>query len=211
MVGREMTVDAGDGRDRARHRLLRRIGRRRDLLRRRAARCSAISCWRCCAPARRREIHTALDTCGFAPWDAIERIRGCVDLFLYDLKLMDDARHREFTGVSNRADPEQPAGASRQRGHAIVLRVPDHPGRQRRRRESMRADRGVCTRRLPQPRAGSTCCRIISIGVDKYARLGQAVPAVRDRAAFRRSGWPRSPQLLEQHLDCRVTDRRLNR
>ena len=31
----------------------------------------------------------------------IEQIRGDVDLFLYDLKLMDDERHRKFTGVSN--------------------------------------------------------------------------------------------------------------
>jgi len=46
-----------------------------------------------------REIHTALDTCGFAAWSVLDQVRPYVDLFLYDLKLMDDARHREVTGA----------------------------------------------------------------------------------------------------------------
>jgi pyruvate formate lyase activating enzyme len=50
---------------------------------------------------RARGIHTAVDTCGFAPWEVLDSVRKYVDLFLYDLKLMDEARHRAFTGVSN--------------------------------------------------------------------------------------------------------------
>jgi pyruvate formate lyase activating enzyme len=45
--------------------------------------------------AKAEGIHTALDTCGFAPTHHL------VNLFLYDLKILDDHRHREFTGVSN--------------------------------------------------------------------------------------------------------------
>ena len=76
---------------------------------------------------REREIHTALDTCGFAPWETLDRIRGYVDLFLYDLKLMDDARHRRFTGASNQPILENLQALS-QHGHGIVLRVPVIPG-----------------------------------------------------------------------------------
>ncbi len=47
------------------------------------------------------EIHTAVDTSGFAPWTRFEKILPYTDLFLYDLKLMDDEKHRQFTGVSN--------------------------------------------------------------------------------------------------------------
>jgi len=36
--------------------------------------------------ARARDIHTALDTSGYAPWDVMDGLRGDVDLFLYDLK-----------------------------------------------------------------------------------------------------------------------------
>ena len=74
-----------------------------------------------------REIHTALDTCGFAAWSVLDQIRPYVDLFLYDLKLLDDARHREVTGV-----PVEPILANlralSERGHAIRLRVPVIPG-----------------------------------------------------------------------------------
>jgi pyruvate formate lyase activating enzyme len=48
-----------------------------------------------------REIHTVVDTSGFAAWDVFDGIRKNVDLFLYDLKIIDDDRHKHFTGVSN--------------------------------------------------------------------------------------------------------------
>jgi pyruvate formate lyase activating enzyme len=49
-----------------------------------------------------RELHTTLDTTGYAPKDTLREIAGDVELFLYDLKLMDDEEHRQYTGVSNR-------------------------------------------------------------------------------------------------------------
>lgn len=72
-------------------------------------------------------IHTALDTCGFAPWEVLDRIRGDVDLFLYDLKLLDDAKHRELTGVSNDLIVKNLRALS-DRGHRIHLRVAIIPG-----------------------------------------------------------------------------------
>jgi pyruvate formate lyase activating enzyme len=48
-----------------------------------------------------REINTVVDTSGFAAWDTFNHIRANVDLFLYDLKMIDDDRHKTFTGVSN--------------------------------------------------------------------------------------------------------------
>ena len=51
---------------------------------------------------RRQAIHTALDTTGHAAAEVLQRIAPMVDLFLYDLKLMDDDRHRKYVGVSNR-------------------------------------------------------------------------------------------------------------
>lgn len=75
---------------------------------------------------RAREIHTALDTCGFASWSTVDAVRPHVDLFLYDLKLLDDARHREVTGV-----PVGPILENLRRlaghGHAIRIRVPVIP------------------------------------------------------------------------------------
>ncbi len=53
---------------------------------------------------KEKGIHTALDTSGYAPYapySIIESMMGNVDLFLYDLKVMDDGMHRKYTGVSN--------------------------------------------------------------------------------------------------------------
>jgi len=76
---------------------------------------------------KEKEIHTAVDTCGFSSWETLDSIRGYVDLFLYDLKLMDDAKHRELTGVSNELILRNVQALSQQ-GHNIALRVPIIPG-----------------------------------------------------------------------------------
>jgi len=79
------------------------------------------------AAARSRGFHTALDTCGHAPWASFELLRRDVDLFLYDLKLVDADRHRRYTGVGNRRILANLCRLS-EAGHRIVLRVPVVPG-----------------------------------------------------------------------------------
>ena len=51
---------------------------------------------------RDKEIHSVLDTCGYAPSAVFARMTDQVGLFLFDLKLMDNAEHQNYTGVSNR-------------------------------------------------------------------------------------------------------------
>lgn len=48
-----------------------------------------------------RGIHTAVDTSGYASWDSIEKIADKVDLFLYDLKLMNNQKHKKYMNVEN--------------------------------------------------------------------------------------------------------------
>jgi len=74
-----------------------------------------------------KDIHTVLDTCGYASWKTLDALRPYVDIFLYDLKLIDDSRHRQFTGVSNRLILQN-LRRLLQAGHAVVLRVPVIPG-----------------------------------------------------------------------------------
>ena len=50
---------------------------------------------------KEHRIHTAVDTCGYAHWEDLERVAQATDLFLYDVKHANDDRHRELTGVSN--------------------------------------------------------------------------------------------------------------
>lgn len=76
---------------------------------------------------RERGIHTAVDTCGAAPWEIIDRIRREIDLFLFDLKIIDENRHRELTGASNRNILDNLERLSRL-GQRIHVRVPIVPG-----------------------------------------------------------------------------------
>jgi pyruvate formate lyase activating enzyme len=76
---------------------------------------------------REHSLHTAVDTCGCAPWMSFDRIYRDVQLFLYDLKLIDDVMHRKYTGVSNSLlhdNLRRLAGV----GASIIVRVPMVPG-----------------------------------------------------------------------------------
>jgi pyruvate formate lyase activating enzyme len=46
-------------------------------------------------------LHTALETCGHAPWSHLETVLQHVDLLQFDFKHLDPARHAELTGQSN--------------------------------------------------------------------------------------------------------------
>jgi pyruvate formate lyase activating enzyme len=76
---------------------------------------------------REASIHTALDTCGHAPWETMRQVLEYVDLVLYDLKHMDPERHKKYTGVSNELILEG-ARRIRQLGVPMLARIPLIPG-----------------------------------------------------------------------------------
>lgn len=49
-----------------------------------------------------RGINTAVDTCGFAPREAINKVIPYTDKFLYDIKAIDEDVHIKCTGKSNK-------------------------------------------------------------------------------------------------------------
>ena len=51
--------------------------------------------------SRKAGMHTALDTSGYVKWETFRMILGYVDLLLYDIKHLDPAKHKEYTGISN--------------------------------------------------------------------------------------------------------------
>jgi pyruvate formate lyase activating enzyme len=72
-------------------------------------------------------IHTAVETCGYAPWDTLERLLNHTDLVLYDLKVMDQEKHVAFTGVHNAVILEN-AERMAHAGNPMVIRIPIIPG-----------------------------------------------------------------------------------
>jgi glycyl-radical enzyme activating protein len=51
--------------------------------------------------ARDAGIAMAMETCGHTQWTVFERLLPFLDLVLYDLKHVDSAIHRQFTGIGN--------------------------------------------------------------------------------------------------------------
>ena len=74
-----------------------------------------------------RGVHVAVETCGAVRWGVLKRLAGAVDVFLYDVKHPDGARHKQFTGVSNRRILENLARLLKG-GAEVIVRVPLIPG-----------------------------------------------------------------------------------
>lgn len=71
----------------------------------------------------REGLSVNIDTCGYAPFENFTHILPFVDTFLYDLKLMNPEKHREFTGVDNRLILGNLIRLSRA-GARIAIRIP---------------------------------------------------------------------------------------
>jgi len=72
-------------------------------------------------------LHTVVDTSGYAPWHDFETIIPLTDLFLFDLKLIDDNEHMKYTGVSNQLildNLKKLSGLKKE----IYIRIPLIPG-----------------------------------------------------------------------------------
>lgn len=72
-------------------------------------------------------LHTCVETSGFGAWSDLASLAAWTRLFLFDLKDMDDQRHRDWTGV-----PLQPIldnlAQLDEAGASIIIRLPIIPG-----------------------------------------------------------------------------------
>jgi pyruvate formate lyase activating enzyme len=75
----------------------------------------------------KRHIHTVVDTCGFVEKALLLELSERVDLFLYDLKLLDPVRHQKYAGASNEVILENLEALAR-RKKPVVVRFPVIPG-----------------------------------------------------------------------------------
>lgn len=118
---------------------------------------------------KKREYHTAVDTSGYGSPETIRAISSVTDLFLYDLKHMDDERHRKYTGVSNRLILDNLKTISKL-GKRIFIRIPLIPG------INDDDDNLKATAEIIQRTPGIEQVNILpyhNIAADKYNRLGK--------------------------------------
>lgn len=77
--------------------------------------------------AKESGLHVCIETCGHASAEAITALSPFVDVFLFDYKETDPARHKAYTGVDNSRILENLALLDRL-GKTVVLRCPIIPG-----------------------------------------------------------------------------------
>ncbi len=70
-----------------------------------------------------RNISTAIETCGVVEWKYYSQINPYTDLYLFDIKHMDDEIHKQLTGVSNKRVLKNLRNLS-EAGKHIILRIP---------------------------------------------------------------------------------------
>lgn len=75
---------------------------------------------------KEENINTAVDTCGFVPKEALDRVMPYTDTFLYDIKAFDEKTHIECTGKSNKIILENLKYLDKC-GEKIEIRIPYVP------------------------------------------------------------------------------------
>lgn len=73
------------------------------------------------------QIHTAVDTAGNVPFEWFEQVKPFVNLFLYDLKIMDNELHKKYTGGSNIQIIENLKKLALDGSNDVYIRIPIIP------------------------------------------------------------------------------------
>ena len=139
------------------------------------------------AAAQAAGVHVAIDTCGAAPWTTFAQLLPSVDLFLYDLKCMDAARHRELTGVGNERilDNLRRLDAA---GARLWIRCPLVPGLNDSEADLVALRDLIATLRHVEK---VEVCPYHALGLEKYAKFGIPVRFARteEPTAADRTRW----------------------
>jgi pyruvate formate lyase activating enzyme len=76
---------------------------------------------------KNRNIHIALDSCGYSSKMVFEELNRYIDTYLFDLKLIDENEHIKYTGYSNKSILENLRYLSQTKAD-IIIRIPIIPG-----------------------------------------------------------------------------------
>jgi pyruvate formate lyase activating enzyme len=115
-------------------------------------------------------IHTAVETCGYVEPGVLEAMEPLVDLFLFDLKVLDPVRHREATGVTNEVVLGNLEYVAAKRAKDITVRVPLVPGFT----DDLENLAGTAAYLLGLGIRRVELMPYHPLGMDKYAALGRA-------------------------------------
>jgi pyruvate formate lyase activating enzyme len=138
------------------------------------------------------DVHVVLDTSGFGDPQAFHRLIDLCDLMFFDLKLIDPAAHRHYTGRDNDVILENLHTLSAS-GRPFVVRVPLVPGVTDTDKNLAAVARTVCglpglqyVELLPYNRAAGS--KYESVGMEFKPDYDEACPVHVNTALFEQSG-----------------------
>lgn len=125
------------------------------------------------AASKERGYHTVVETAGDVPWSRFLSTLPFVDLFLYDVKVMDPGIHKAVTGVSNERILGNLQKLSEESKIPLWIRIPIVPGV-----NDHTAAMEAIARRI-QPLRNIERVQLLPYhksGESKYAALGRSCP-----------------------------------
>jgi len=149
--------------------------------------------------AQEAYLHTAIETCGHAPWDQFETVLRHVDLLQLDFKHLDTVRHRELTGQSNELIVDNLKRVlSVKDPQDVIIRIPVIPGCN----DSLEEIKGMARF---VARLGYRQIELIQyhrLGVSKYPQYGMVYPLAEPGPA----PWTDLDRLREMMADFGLTE-----
>ncbi len=77
---------------------------------------------------KEKDIHVTVDTCGHVETEKLDEVKDKIDLFLFDLKIMDEDLHKEYIGVGNEKILKNLKSLLREGDNEVIIRFPLIPG-----------------------------------------------------------------------------------
>ena len=130
--------------------------------------------------AESRYLNTAMETCGYAPYEILREVAAHLDTFIIDLKHLDPVLHKANTGVDNALILDNIKKLSSEfRDLPILIRTPVIPGFN----DSEKAVEGICCfiENLEGRRISYELLAYHRLGMQKYTQLGKSY-SLRDRS-----------------------------
>ena len=122
---------------------------------------------------KKHGIHTAIDTAGHVPFAYFERILPYTDLFLYDVKIIDSEKHKQYTCVENQLILEN-LKRLLVKNVPIWIRIPIIPKVNDTEEELQRIKEYIFSYRIPEK---VELLPYHAMGEHKYAALGSVAQA----------------------------------
>ena len=152
-----------------------------------------------CRACKAEGYHTCCESTFCASWSEVEKVLPYTDLIISDLKLMDSALHRQYTGVGNELILQNLRRLA-QEGRELILRIPVIPGVNDG-RQNIEASADFILRQLGGQVRTLQLLSFMRLGEEKYKSLG--IPYQMEAVRLQRRAFQRRVEEIARYFNSR--------